>query len=313
MTSLHLWGELRDAGAIPEMYDGPPAGGGGAAFPAIRPTRNANPSVSLPQTGYINGWNTPAAPSWSAWQQITAGEASPYILDKLHLNVMAYTGLSWWVQLGIGAADNEVDFATFGGSLMAAGTDPYIVFPVHFNLDGYRLPAGTRLSIRSRHTSAAANDSRFSAVVIAMPDPPLFSPDWDEETYRAGGVAAITRYPAVPNYTAVLSGTANNWGNWVEFIASAPSHLLVYTLEDYVGALLQYCHRFQIGIGASGQEVAHELTATPTRATAGAYTIGAWPLPRQVEVLQGERVCVRHNNSIATRTAQVALGAYTLT
>ena len=300
------------AGEIPQVCDEAPAGG--AQFPAIRPTRNANPSVSLPQTGTMPGWATPAPPAWSSWQQITAGEADPYILDKLHINLMALSPLNWWVQLGIGAAGNELELTTFGGTIMASGTGVVVAYPVHFHLDGYRLPAGTRLSIRSRDDNAVgANQSRFSAIVVAMPDPPSFSPDWDEETYRAGGVASISRHPAVPSFTNVLSGTANNWGDWLEFIAQAPSRLLVYALHDSYAAFLINAHRFQIGIGAVGEEVAHELTATPGRIMSGLYAVGDWPLPRPVDVLPQERVCIRHNNHTAASTAKVALAAYTLT
>lgn len=311
--TLQLFGELRMAGEIPGVSEGAPSGGG-AEFPAIRPTRNANPSISLPQTGTMASWTTPAPPAWSTWKQITAGEAQPYILDKLHLNLLASVNLNWWVELGIGSPDNEIPFATLGGSAQVTGTSVLLVAPAHFDLDGYRLPAGTPLSIRSRDDNViGASQSRFSAVVVAMPDPPLFSPDWDEEAYREGGVAGITRYPAVPSFTNVLSGTADNWGSWVEFIAQAPSRLLLYALHDSWDALLYYTHRFQIGIGAAGEEVAHELTASPARIMSSLYSFGDWPLPRQVEVLQGERVCVRHRNPTATRTAQVALTAYTLT
>ena len=70
---------------------------------------------------------------------------------------------------------------------------------------------------------------------------------------------------------------------------------------------------FQIGIGAEGEEVAHELPATPGKIMSGLYGLGDWPLPRQVEVLPQERVCVRHSNHTAASTAQVAIAAYTLT
>lgn len=285
-----------------------------AGFPAIRPTRKANPSVSLPQTSYMAPWVSPAPPAWSAWKEITAGEALSYILDKLNVNIMVLVSLNWWLQLGVGAVGEEAAFATFGGTVMAQGTNLSFAYPVQLDIDGYRLPANTRLSIRSRddNSDMLSGQSKFCAVVVAMPDPPLFSAGWDEEAYRGGGVSSITRYPGIPSFTSVLSGAVDTWGGWVEFIAAAPNRLLVYTLDDSVGGQLAYTHRFQVGIGPKGEEVAHELTASPGRILIGAAGVGDWPLSRAVEALPGERVCVRHSNPTAARTAKVAVDAYNL-
>lgn len=261
----------------------------------IRPTRNGQPSISLPQTGNGPSWNTPAPPDWSDWETITTGESEDYILDSLNMSFFSTGAFHVWIQLGIGAGNTII------------GTFPYVFFGYvpsggytvpwgQFDLRGYLLPAGTKLSIRSYTTGVVANEPRCTAIISAMPYPPQFSEGWDEVSYRQGGISSFEVVPSCPSTIAVASGGSNIYGDWVTAISEAQNRLLVYALFDtynYPIYPARDAGRWQIGI----DEVAQEMVPVPKSAHPLFYTNGLWRLSRPVEVLAGEQVSVRYQNS----------------
>jgi len=299
---------------LPSIYTRARSPLGVSGYTALRPTRNENPSVTLPQTGHGPQWTTPVSPNWSAWIQVTAGEASDFILATLNINTLFLSATSWWIQLGIGASQNEAPIAEWSGTAFGTFSADYpLIGYYQFWLYGYKLVSNTRLVIRSRQLTVTDSNPYLGAVVVAMPSPPLFSADWDEETFIKGGVSGSLIYPAIPSFTSITSGAAiNTYGTPVEMIASAPNRLLVKSIHENLTGTTNRMNRYQVGIGAKDAEKWHELGATPRSTFGTLRTIGNFILPRPVEVLKDERVAVRYNCSAAAQSEEISIDVLNL-
>lgn len=265
----------------------------GLTYGYDNPVRTS-PCVPLPQTGAaplaING----AAGAWGSWVEVTAGEAAAYILAQVVCVIIPVASEVWWIQLGTGAADSESPIATVAGATLVAGAGSIPLHNQTFRLPPFLLAANTRLACRARASpGTTVNDLRTTVIVNAWPSPPAgFITGWDGDTYlegNAGNLQLIT--PAIPGSTNVASAaSANGYGAWVPFIASASQRLRIIGVQSHFVIAARTAH-FQVGTGAADSEVAHELTSAPGWATLN--SMGWCPFPRGVDVAAGERVALR--------------------
>lgn len=273
--------------------------GGGAG---IRPTRNGQPSIGFPENGMGVFVSAPADTSWSSWVELTPGKSFDCVLECANVVMAHRETRDCFIQLGVGntpvpiAEYWEQCSGTITGNLSTS--KQYCV--------NQKLPVNTPLYFRIRSRVACTPDYNIAGVaVMATEDPPEFSENWDEESYKNGGVYGIELIPVIPNFTSVVSGAIDGWGNWVRFINSASNRLLV------VGANLltiatppppYSMGHLMIGINQVGQEV-----ASFPKIAANSSGGGNFYLPRPVEVLPGEAVDVCSKAGKASQIAQVSL------
>ena len=292
MSRLRLFGDLKDAGALDE-WAAPSQGGPPVGFPAIRPTRNGSPSISFPATGNGVIIVVPAGTDWSSWVQLTAGEAAAYVLAHLNARCWHRQGRPLYIQLGAGADPSSNIVGEWYDSNCGLTIDAAAHYAQQFDPDGYTLPASTALSARVKAAITATADwNQVGLAAVAMPLPLGFAPDWDEQAYREG-VSRVERVPAIGSTISLTTGAVDQWGAWVELMASASGHQLVQGIEVASSGSPPPPYsdtRVRVGIGPTSDNVVpHEATHFP-RGTANAGTVGYFRLPRPVEVLAGDRV-----------------------
>jgi hypothetical protein len=301
--TLRLFGDLKPAGALDE-WSAPSQGGEPVGFPAIRPTRNGSPSVSFPATGNGVIVVAPAGTDWSSWVQLTAGEAAAYVLAHLNARCWHRQGRPLYIQLGAGADPASNIVGEWYDSNCGLTIDAAAHYGQQWETNGYTLPASTALSARVKAAiTCIADYNQVGLAVIAMPLPLGFTPDWNEEAYRQG-VTQVKRVPDIGSTISLTTGAADQWGDWVELIASASGHLLIQGIEVASSGANPPPHsdmRLRVGTGPTSDSVtAQEATHFP-RATTNSGPVGYLRLPRPVEVLAGDRVWL---SGMAGRAAQ---------
>lgn len=306
MSRLRLFGDLKPAGALDEWAT-PSQGAPPVGFPAIRPTRNGSPSISLPASGGV-AIPVPAGTAWSDWVLLTAGESADHVLATLNCLCLHKQNRPSFIQLGVGADPGSAITAEFYNYTSGPLTEA-VCFPAQLAIDGRPLPADTALSARVRsQTNATADMNALSLAATAMPVPLTFAPDWNEEAYRQG-VSQVKRAPDIPSTVAITTGAVDDWGNWAQVLASAPCHLLIQGIEVTVSGSPPPPFTavvLQVGLGAQGFETPQETVPFPTPlSTLGGA--GYYPLPRPVEVLQGERIALRARAGKANQSVSAAL------
>jgi hypothetical protein len=290
--TLRLFGDLKPAGALDE-WSAPSQGGEPVGFPAIRPTRNGSPSVSFPATGNGVIVVAPAGTDWSSWVQLTAGEAAAYVLAHLNARCWHRQGRPLYIQLGAGADPASNIVGEWYDSNCGLTIDAAAHYTQQYDLDGHTLPASTALSARvCAAITCTADYNQVGLAVVAMPLPLGFAPDWDEEAYRQG-VTQVKRAPDIGSTISVPTGGVDQWGAWVELIASASGHLLVQGIEVTSSGSPPPPYsdiRIRVGIGPTSDNVVAQEATHMARGTANAGALGYCRLPRPVEIEQGDRV-----------------------
>lgn len=281
--------------------------GGGAVLAWEQPYRD-NPCIPLPQTGASPTVGAPAPPAWSAWTQITAGEAAAYTLVQLCVAAVVLVGSRIFIQLGVGAAGAESVIYEVADRTEISGAGATPLTGYYYRLPPYRLAASTRLAFRVRQTASTANDVRLGVVVHAQASPLAGAQPFDGDAYAAGSASSLQLVtPAIPAILSVTAGTpANTYGAWREFIAAAATRLrpiAVHGSSSAAGGTVT--NHFQVGTGAAGAETPHEIASVPGN---GAFTIPHYPhFARPVDVLAGERVALRLRSTTAGQIRNVAL------
>jgi len=306
--TLRLFGDLKDAGALDE-WAAPSGGGGGAEFPAIRPIRNGTSAITFPTTGQGLIVVVPTGTDWSAWVELTAGEGVTYILATLNTDLYHRESRPLLIQLGTGASPSNNIIGQWYDHVDGPPAGQTVSYPRQYDIDGITLPASTALAARVRAiTAATAAYNQVGLAVAAMPTPLTFAPDWDEQAYR-GGITRITRAPDIPDTIALTSGAADQYGDWVELLASASGHLLVQGIEVTTsgsGSPPRPHLTVQVGIGpTSGNVTPQEAAPFPT-ASATIKAAGYNRLPLPVEVLTGDRLWLRAKATSATQAVSAA-------
>lgn len=239
---------------------------------------------------------------WSAWAQVTAGEASDTILGAAFYAFVSGVTDVYHFQLGIGAAGAEVPIAEWedGSLISGAGSIPV---PGHSRRLPYvRIPAGTRIAIRGYDESAGPTTGGIGAYVALLPYPLAGWDTWDDR-YAAGDRSqGSTRTPAVGSWVALTAGSP---GPWAQVVAAAPQEQLLIALQRSAATNPRIA-QYDIGLGPAGAEVVHERVATPlTNAIIPGITNAE--LPRPLRVHAGERVAVRQTYPGMGTAAQIAL------
>ncbi len=290
--TLRFFGDLKPAGALDE-WAAPSRGGPPVGFPAIRPTRNGSPSVSFPATGNGTIIVAPEGIAWSSWVQLTAGEAAAYVLAHLNARCWHRQGRPLYIQLGAGADPASNIVGEWYDSNCGLTINASASYSQQWELNGHTLPASTALSARVKAAiSAVADYNQVGLAVVAMPLPLTFAPDWDEQSYREG-VSQVKRVPDIPSTISLTTGAVDEWGAWVELIASVSDHQLLQGVEVPSAGSPPPPHsdiRLRVGTGPTSDNVTPQEATHLPRAVITTGAVGYYRLPRPVELVQGDRV-----------------------
>lgn len=155
--------------------------------------------------------------------------------------------------------------------------------------------AGTRLSVRIRSSNRSANSALVGAMYYQAP-----GADWPSDLLAT---AAPVFAPAAASGVSVTSGSGNVYGAWVQVLASAA---VAYALCDAIIDTIPDDGHIQVGVGASGSEVAiATLGVGGSNGNAGSSD-GALPVP-VASIAAGQRVAIRYVTAAATQTTLCAL------
>lgn len=275
-------------------------GSGGSAF-AVRtaspPFRayphNAATGGGVTTSGVANTWTTPF--------QISSSTPANFLASMLHINLYVepktstFLRLIWEFELMTGASSSEVPIAALSGSFVTqvpdfAGGTTILGGGRSFRIGPDLIASGTRLSYRARISIADTTATLNARAYVSGydNDAPASDPTHNLDDYVDGlknSSSKLQPSGATNNINPDVFGT---WGTPVQFIASAPSALLVRgVVVGDSGGLAQSGHYVQFGVGPGGSETWYEALAVPARQFLNG---GDYELARPFLVLSGERV-----------------------
>jgi len=280
---------------------------GPSAILAWNQPYRSNPCVPLPQTGTNPSVAAPATPNWSAWTQITAGEAADLTLIQLSAAATILKSNRIFLQLGVGAAGSETIIYENADRVAISGAGALPLPGFFYRLPPYKLTAGTRLSFRIRQTTATAGDVTIGVVVHAQASPLAGAQPFDGDTYATGSPNSTQLIiPAIPSTITMTSGGAPDaYGAWYEFIAAAATRLRPIAAVSPMLAAGNGTTHLQIGTGAAGLETPHELASFVYD---GAFTAAHHAaFARAADIRAGERVALRMRSDTASLSTPTAL------
>jgi hypothetical protein len=275
-----------------------PGGGGGGLAVGYRNPQRGQPCRIIPNLANNTGI-APSADAWSAWAQVSAGEAADYIIAAAHYGWISQVNDVMHFQIGIGAAGAEVPIAEWEDGTTISGTGALPVPARTRQLPYVKVAAGTRIAARCYDEVHGAGGAGGVGIYLCLlPAIGLAWDTWDDRyaagTRSEGGVRA----PAVPNYIALAV-----LNTWVEVVAAASQEQLIVAMQRYPTNSPR-ASQYDVGIGAAGAEVPMESCAdVQVQAVVGTW--GNMDLCRPVRVHAGERIAVRQ--TFGAGAAQVAL------
>jgi len=247
-----------------------------------------------------------AAWNWSAYVQMTAGDANGYIPHALHwgfavANPTATGALSVVVEVEIatGAAGSEITYArvsqVLAWSVTVLGASPLLGSSRTLPLDGAVILAGTRIAARIRASQAATLIIIRSGLYLEghQSAAPVAYPAYSLQAHLSG-VHRPQTLATPTGSTLLITPTAfPNYGSWVTVIDPAPKDLLVWGCAFQGSSSIAFAgQQLQLGTGPSGSEVARAVIGLPN---SGQITIncGHSLLRRPLLVKKGERLAAR--------------------
>ena len=223
--------------------------------------------------------------SWTQLIASTAGEASGIVV---HIQGSGTNSADFLIDIGIGAATEEVLIPDIQWSNASAGTAGSVVFPVH-------VPAGSRISARIASTTASGT-KRVS--VTLLPVGPGVHP----------GFGACTAYGVVAASSAGTQvdpgGTANTKGAFTQLVASTASPIHAVVLGFGAGGdwsrAAQAHQLWDIAVGAATEQIVipDVPTLTNTGSTSMPEPFFSGPYP--VSIPAGERITARMQSAVNT-------------
>jgi hypothetical protein len=281
--TLHLFGELRMAGEIPEMYDGQP-GGGGDLLPNYGNPHRASPEVILPSTGEErrgSGGNN----AWGSWANVGDPTTQPLVLLAAHINRVATTRDLLWIQVGADPAGgtNYAPVAIFAIHAYISGSGAYPVHGSHIPLPPITITAGSSLAFRAWGTGTG--NHQFQGYLALLPTSASWYDPWPNTYITGARVSSIVRTPTVPTLITVDD-------TYTQVLAAAPNAMLLTALEADFSTDGAPGQTFEVGVGPASYEVLFSRVGIPsTRLASGPY--GYQTFARKALILPGERVAVR--------------------
>ena len=242
--------------------------------------------------------------TWSAYGQIVASEATPFVPHGVHLLVRGQmllggvlVGVNLEYEIATGAAGSEQAFFRYvdalAGNINVAGIAS-LAFGRTVPCGPTVIPAGTRLSHRVRVSAPATDFKVFVGVYLTGYDggavPAAYRP-YSYRAHLAGVHGAQTRSAPVGSTLQPVSASPyGTYGAWLQILASAPADLLVWgAARQYELVSLQHC-LMELGTGAAGSEVPRARLAFPSHSLSN---VGLQELLRPLFVKKGERLAVR--------------------
>jgi len=243
---------------------------------------------SLNQTSVTYGVN-----AWGNWAQVEAATAVDMVLAQLVGTKVVIESCTWWVQIGVGAAESEVVIAEVGSASFVSGSGAYPVLAFVCRLAPVLIAAGTRVSVRGYLTQTAISNRTGRLYLACLPTPAAWEATWPDTYIEGSRVSSFYRQPATPAYTALTSS------GWTELIASAASDMLIDGAQASTGAASHETGQtLQFAVGAAGSEVMIAEIPFPNIGVV-AYLVGAVPTVRKAIVYAGERVSAKWGKTIA--------------
>jgi len=252
---------------------------------------------------------------WSAYSQIVASTSEDFVPSRLHavygVGVKTNTAMEAVViehEIATGAAASEVSiFRTYTSlATIMALPDPGVTQAISYvghspPFGPVVIPSGTRLSQRIR-TNQAPADAQLTGVacyIAGHQDGDTIEADdtYDFMDHLAGVNAARTFTDPSGAGVTVTASAFPNYGSWTEVIAAAGADLLLQSVQraaEFTGGVSNY---MEIGVGASGSEVAIARIAFPGSSFSVGGNAGFVRPYRPVLILDGERVAVRTTGS----------------
>ena len=250
---------------------------------------------------------TGAAWNWTAYSQLVASTSADFWPVAFHLNVIGApqaAGIARVfaeIELATGAAGSEVPFATIPYAFDAnigtstPGTD-LLGTGFEWPLPPAKINSGTRIAMRSRISVADTVMKLYAAGYLAGYEGAAPSSDLRyplDQHLRGDFPSELKQTPAGSSLSVPTTGFPT-FGAWTEVIASAAADLLVWGIaytEDASGT--NSSRKVQLGIGASGSEVAYTQVGFPHAVTV--LGSGVQRLRRPLLVYSGERLAVRQS------------------
>lgn len=276
-SSPQAFGSILSSTQVTETYGQP---GGEVELGYLNPSRQ--PPVIYPSTRQQCAVSFGAG-AWGSWAQVEASTGVDTVLQQLLIGKVVGSSGSIWVQIGIGAVNEEVPVATIGDNVFIAGSGsaPLVVFDKR--LSPIPIPAGTRIVVRGWSNVGHAAGS---VMLINLPNPASWVTPWPDTYIEGGRSPVLSRLPVVPNWLAIST-------TWTQVIAAAASDILLDGAEfnamvggGGTGNVLQ------VAVGAIGEEVT--ITEIPF-VTAGLFSFlqAQVRTVRRAQILVGERVVAR--------------------
>lgn len=219
--------------------------GGGDLLPNYWNPQRLDPEIILPTSNLGIGVGCGAG-AWGAWVEIQAATAADYVLLAAQLSKVIANSGSYWLQVGIGAAPNEVPIAEIGGHGFISGTGAAPIVTNTWRLEPYLIPAGSRVAARGWHACGHIN----SRIMLSLITPTAIWEDPWPNTYIEGARATnLWRTPTVANWLGIQKI------NYTEVIAAAANDLLFNACEfDPMAGGGGNGNTLELAVGAAGSE-----------------------------------------------------------